>query len=440
MTQNTKMQKRLWDLFSSLKGNVGYYNLFSNVIHLVFLKYLISYSDRIENLDLESFKAISAFKRKYDAARSGIEPLHPEDVRDLFTVLESADILGNLNLSDSFRTYDSLFADPISQRAIIRILDEFDVEYNSDYLGDLFEFLIQQCSRDVSMTGESVTNKSLRQLTSRLLDVKKTDTLLNCFSGFSSLLLDIKGFARYIGYEKNQRSFLISKMMMMLLGVSGEGVFNQDFLLADTHECAEKVFSDGPINMRLDLVMANAPFVKEIDADASTRDGNLLILYKVLDSIKEGGTAVIAVPAKVLFSNNASYERLRKTYVENGLKAVVALPPLWSGTSINTNILVVKKGYKGLVEFVDAQKIGLCDKQKRYTLSEEDINRIIESINKNLDVDSFSKAVDYRDVIVRESWHPGKYIETSIKVNVKNLDDIDSELNSLYEELKNNLK
>jgi type I restriction-modification system DNA methylase subunit len=55
-------------------------------------------------------------------------------------------------------------------------------------------------------------------------------------------------------------------------------------------------------------LVTKQPWFKEIN----TKDGDLLILYKVLDSIKEGGRAVIAVPGRVLFSNHPSYEKLRK--------------------------------------------------------------------------------------------------------------------------------
>lgn len=437
MTQDTKLQKHLWSLFDSLMGSVGYYNLFSNAVHLIFLKYLISYGDRFEFLGVDSFKAIAAFKRRYDAARSGGEPLYAGDVHELFYALDSERVFGDVRLSECLNGYDALFEDRQNQRTIIRILEEFEIDYSKDFLGSFFELLIQQCSRDVRMTGESVTNKSLRKLAVKILDIQPADTVLNCFSGYSTLMFNINDYARYIGYELNSNSYVISKMLMTMLGVHNFEVYNQDFLLCDTHEVAEKVFSDGPLNMRYDNpLVKNAPWAK----DANTKDGNLLILYKVLDSIKENGTAVIAVPGKVLFSNHPSYVELRKRYLNSGLRAVISLPPLWSGTSINTNIMIVDKKYHGPVQFIDAQTLGTKDRTRNVVLSDEDLNRIYDAYEKQISVAGFSRLADQKEILEKETWQPGRYVEVETKLTTKSLEEIDNELDKLYASLHENLK
>ncbi len=437
MTQDTKVQKQVWSLFDSLRGSVGYYNFYSNVIHLIFLKYLISYGDRFENFGVESFRATAAFKRKYDNARSGVESLTPSDIRDLFKALDSEHVFGDVELSDFLSGYNSLFGDRTNQRMIIKTLEDVDIEYSREFLTSFLEYIIQQSARDVRMTGESVTNKSLRQLAVNILDIKETDTVLNCFSGFSTLMFSMKEYGQYLGYEINVDSYVISKMLLTMLGVHNFNIVNQDFLMSDTHQIAEKVFSDGPLNMRCeDFMFKGAHWADGL----KTKDGNLLILYKVLDSIKEGGTAAIAVHGKVLFSNHPSYTELRKKYIDNGLKAVISLPPLWSGTIVNTNLLIVKKGYKGQVQFVDAQKLGIVDRQKNYSLQENDISMIVDTLNNEKEVDGFSKLVDSKEVEKIDAWQPSRYVVVEPKQTVKDIKEIDSELDSLYAELRNNLK
>ena len=437
MTQDTKIQKQIWSLFDSLRGSVGYYNFFSSVVHLIFLKYLISYGDRFELFGVESFRATAAFKRKYDNARSGGEPLNYSDIRDLFVALDSEHVFGDVRLSDFLNGYSLLFEDYRNQRMIIRTLEEVEIDYSKDFLGSFFEYLIQQCARDVRMTGESVTNKSLRQLAVKIMDIKHSDTVLNCFSGFSTFMFNMKEYGSYYGFEINPDSYVISKMLMTMLGVPSYNIYNQDFLMSDTHQLADKVFSDGPLNMRYDNFMfMDAPWANNL----KTRDGNLLILYKVLDSIKDNGTAVIAVPGKVLFSNHQSYTDLRKTYVDAGLKAVISLPPLWSGTIINTNLLVVEKGYKGPIKFIDAQKLGVSDKQRNYVLLEKDIDKILDALKEEKDVDGFSKLVNPETVKEIDAWQPNRFVEVKTQQRFKDIKDIDAELDSLYEELKNNLK
>ena len=171
-----------------------------------------------------------------------------------------------------------------------------------------------------------------------------------------------------------------------------------------------------------------------------TKDGNLLILYKVLDSIRFNGTAVIAVPGKVLFSNHPSYIELRRRYLVEGLKAVVSLPPLWSGTVINTNLLVVEKGYNGPVEFIDAQNIGTKDRARNVVLSKDDIDKIYDAYKNQIEIPGFSRLVKHMEINEKDSWQPTLFVEPIIERTTKNIEDIDAELNSLYEELKNNLK
>lgn len=438
MTNIDKTQKQIFDLFNSLRGNVGYYNLFSNAVHLIFLKYLISFSDRFENLGIESYKAISAFKRKYDIARNGGEPLQQWDVDNLIRTLDSEYLFKDIRLSDSLRVYDTLFCDTSNQRAILRFLDDIDVEFSEEFLANFFEVLIQRCSRDVRATGESITSKYLREIAVKLLDIKPVDTVLNCFAGFSTLALSTPKDIHYIGYELNADAYVISKMLLTMLGVDYPEVYNQDFLLSETKECANKVFCDGPINMRYGnhYLMEFAPWAKGL----KTKEGNLLILYKVLDSIKSGGVAAIAVPGKVLFSNHPSYIELRKNYLNSGLKAVISLPPLWSGTAINTNLLVVEKGYNGPVEFIDAQNIGIKDRMRNVVMSEDDINKIYDAYKNQSNIPGFSRLVKHVEINEKESWQPALFVESVVEKEIRSVEDIDSELNSLYEELRNNLK
>ena len=437
MVQNNKTETQLWKLYNSLKGTAGYYNLFSNTVYLIFLKYIISYGDKLEKLGIESFKAISAFKRKYDNARTNGDPLNASDISELFRTLDSENVFENVRLTDCLQDYYDLFRYPENQRSLIRIIEEFDIEFTNEYLINFFELLIQQSARDVKSTGESSTTKALRKICTKLLDIKENDVVLNCFAGFSTLMFDIKVPVYYVGYEINIQSFILSKMILTLLGTKNYQLFNDDFFLANTHNFANKVFCDGPLGIRYDdRSVSEQPWFK----DKNTKDGNLLILYKAIDSVKEGGKAVIAVPGRVLFSNHPSYEELRKTYIENGLRAVIALPPLWSGVSINTNLLVVEKGYKGKIEFINALEQGVVDRQKRFVLLDDNIEQICMAINDLKSIDGYCKAVDRQEVLDNSSWEPYRYINVASNIKIRSIKEIYSELDNLYEEFSNNLK
>lgn len=434
MPINERYQKQLFRLFDALLLNVGFYDLYSNATHLLFLKFLISYGDMLPNLSIESYKALINFKRKYDGAKTNSFVLNSADIRELFNQLDKDFAFGSMRLNDSFWTYDAILRDKVNQAAILCALDGVDFESEKDFIGDFFELLVQECSRDAKMTGESVTSKALRELAAKLLTVTNQDVFLNCFSGFSSITLNIKNFKKYIGFELNHNTFAVAQMLLIMRGIDNAEIVNDDFLTSETKECADKVFSDGPINMKYDVASA------KYDFGVNTKDVDLLILYKVLESIKPGGTAVITVPGKVLFSQNSSYKEMRNRFVDEGLKAVVSLPALWSNTSILTNILVIKKGYQGRIEFINASNCGKRIKNGLVTiLSEEEINRIVSAVNNETDENGFSSPVERSVVKNNNDWSPGQYIKIELNNPHRNINDINAELFGLYEEIKRNL-
>ena len=68
MTNN--YAEALWTLCNKIRGLVGYYNFYSRAIKLLFIKYLLTYSDQLDINDIQSYKTIAEFKRKYDEAKN----------------------------------------------------------------------------------------------------------------------------------------------------------------------------------------------------------------------------------------------------------------------------------------------------------------------------------------------------------------------------------
>ena len=434
MAIGEKYRNQLFRLFDLLRINVGFYDLYSNATHLLFLKYLITYSDKLPDLSVESFKALITFKRKYDNAKTGSEPLSSFDFRELFSKLDQDFVFSDMRLGDSFWTYDDIFRNKTSQKAILQALEDVEFESNQDFVGDFLELLAQESMRDAKMTGESVTGKSLRELSAGLLSVTSDDVFLNCFSGYSSITLNIKDFKHYYGYELNSKTFIVSKMLLVMRGMSNATVINDNFLTSDTKELANKAFSDGPLSMKYEDFPTLDYF------GAKTKDGDLLILYKVLDSLKQNGTAVIAVPGRTLFSESTSYRQMREIFTNNGLKAIISLPPLWVSTLVPTNLIVVQRGYEGKIVFINASTFGLKSKNKgNVVLSDDEIDKIVSTVSDFKEVDNFSAIVAREEVLSKNDWVPNKYIKNVPKGQTNNLEDINSELFDIYQEIKNSL-
>ena len=414
-----------------LRFKIGFRNFFSNFICLLFLKYIISYSDKLEFKNINSYKEIMSFKRKYDAARYGY-PLKQEDFYEVLKCIDEEQILGDIRLIYLVENYIEIFRDESSQKEIIELVEHLDFFVEPNAVGDVFESVLKMCATDVRKTMISITNQSLRELAKGLLKVTEKDIYLDCYSGYSSTLFGIDNYGKYIGYEINYETALISKMMLFMSGKKNVDIRVKNFLKEEISEKADKVFADGLISVRGDYSELCEKF------GVQTKDGDVLSLFKIIDCVKEGGTAVITVHGKVLFSSANGYQELRRFLCSNGLKAVISLPPLWAGTTINTNILVVQKGYVGNIEFVEAKDLGNGDRRNAL-LRSGIVDKIIRHVNDNLSEVSFSASVDYRDVMCADIWLPNNYIEFKIENNYRNVSDIDDELDDLYAQLKNNL-
>ena len=60
------IDKNLLTFFNQLRGTIGYYNFYSNAIKLIFIKYLLTFSDQLDIKDIKSYKAISEFYGSLD--------------------------------------------------------------------------------------------------------------------------------------------------------------------------------------------------------------------------------------------------------------------------------------------------------------------------------------------------------------------------------------
>ena len=423
--KKSMLMKDFYKLVDQLRSKIGAYNFYSNFVCLLFLKYVITYSDTIEFTNINSYKEIISFKRKYDAVRNG-QPLEQEDFYKVLNGIDDEPVLGNLHLINCAKNYIEIFKDEKNQIEVINLIEQLDFFTEPEAIGILFEIILKRSEVDVQKTLTCVTNQSLRTLAEGFLKVTEDDVYLDCYSGYSSTLFDISKYKRYIGYEINFETALISKMMLFMNGKKNFEINNENFLENDTHEIADKVFADGPISVRGDYPELCLKF------GVQTRDSDVLSIFKIVDSIKEGGTGVITVPGKVLFSDARGYHELRRFLCGNGLKAVISLPPLWAGTMINTNLLVIQKGYKGNVEFVEAKDLGYGDKRNTI-LSSETIEKIIEHVNEGISETSFSASVDYRDVMCIGSWLPSRYIAFKVDSNYRDVSEIDNELDDLVD-------
>lgn len=113
---------------------------------------------------------------------------------------------------------------------------------------------------------------------------------------------------------------------------------------------------------------------------------------------------------------------IRKKIVNsNWLKAVVQMPPnIFATTGTNVSVLFIDKSKTNYTTIlVDASKLGKKVKEgktQKTLLSEEDENRIIDTINNYEEIEDFSIVVDNKKIIDKKySFGAGQYFETKIE-------------------------
>lgn len=427
-----KTTKQVWDLIVRLSPFSS--NVYNDIVVLLFIKYIAKYPDEFLHYmhDANSLKALLEFSRKYDAARSGNNHLTKEDL-DL--ILHETDKCLS-NVDSDVRLHDIVehipyFFDQRTQSMIIDCLDSIEIDNNTESWNNLLDY-ISTVSQPMmgKLSDEGNTPSSIRNVAYKLLNVSDDDTLLNCCCGCSSLLLsNIKPF-KYIGYDTNRKVTSTSLITATLLKVNSE-IYNKDFLYADTYQIADKVFVDAPIGLKRDI-----PALRE-KYQINTKDVDVLSIYKAIESTKDDGIAVCVVPGKILFSQSKTGENLRNKLLDNGLKAVILLPALWSSTVINTNIILIDKSYNDDVMFVKADNLGYKDKRST-SLSEEDIEKIIQATSN--EIEGMSLLVNKQRIAKEATLMPTAYITNTSRKIGRSVNEIEKELNNLYTELYKNIE
>lgn len=187
----------------------------------------------------------------------------------------------------------------------------------------------------------------------------------------------------------------------------------------------------------------------------------LMFIQHIIYSMKEHGKAAIVVPTGFLTAGSGIPKKIREHIVKNRmLRGVVSMPSnIFATTGTNVSILFLDKDNKdGKVILMDASKLGTKEKvdgkNQRTVLSEEEIDRIIDTFNTGKAEDDFCVAVSYSDIEQKKfSFSAGQYFEVKIeyveltqeefaeKMNgfTSRLDELFAESRRLEDEIKKQL-
>ena len=398
---------------------VPYYGFSISSMYLMFMKYLSEFDDVKTP---EQFKILMEYKNMF---------IHDDFSKE--TVSKTFKMINDL-----YQIEDNLLLNSIPMIEEIFEKDSkcvFEAMYNLRLPKDkndkicLISFMLETNYSDIKKSANFITNESLSNLVQKILNVKEDETYLDCFCGFNRTSFNINA-SKYLGYEINCEASIVSNMIMIMLGYNNFRIENKNFYLNESKEIADKIFSDGPIGLRLN----------EEDREVlgkECRQNEYYNVKKSLECLKENGIAVITVPSKVL--SNELFRKLREDLTATKLKAVIALPPLWSGVSINTNLLVFENNKKDdNIIMINASDDGSLDKinKKNNELNEEVIKKILNSLSGEI-IDGFSNTIISKDILDKEdiSWQPQLYIKKIEEMNFRASEQVKKELEETYKAL-----
>ncbi|AHE98080.1 HsdM family class I SAM-dependent methyltransferase [Thioalkalivibrio paradoxus] len=291
---------------------------------------------------------------------------------------------------------------------------------HDDILGDAYEYLMRHFAQESGKSkGQFYTPSEVSRIMAQVIGIapentKAATTAYDPTCGSGSLLLKVAAEAgKHItleGQEKDVTTAGLARMNMILHDFPTANIVQGNTL-------ANPKFKDGEVLRTYDYVVANPPFSDKGWSAGITpeedpfqrfawgappaKQGDYAYLLHIVRSMKSSGKGAVILPHGVLFRGNAE-AAIRKQLVRSGyLKGIIGLPAnLFYGTGIPACILVLDKenapARRGIF-MIDAAR-GFIKEGNKNRLREQDIHRIVDTFNKQVNVPRYARIVPFDEI------------------------------------------
>jgi type I restriction enzyme M protein len=360
-------------------------------------------------------------------------------------------------------------------RALIARLVNFNFEkvfsQKYDFFSTIFEYLIKDYNKNSGGTyAEYFTPHSVASIMAQLL-IKEGENIsdVSCYdpsAGSGTLLMAI---AHSIGEDRctifsqdiSQKS---SKMLLLNLILNNlvhsiPNIIQGDTLVSPFHKTP-----DGKLQ-KFDYIVSNPPFKldfsgtqpKLIDqkvrffagvptvpkAKKDSMSIYLCFVQHIINSLSAKGKAAVVVPTGFITAQSGIERKIREHLVnEKMLRGVVSMPSnIFATTGTNVSILFLdKQNADAKVVLIDASKLGTTVKEdgnQRTKLSNDDIEKIVNSFHNRQAVADFSVAVSYNEIEEKNfSFSAGQYFDVKIEYSDITPEEFTIKMNSFKLNLK----
>lgn len=455
-TQQAELQKSLWSIANTLRGNMDANDFKNYILGLIFYRYLsenlVNYVERTLLKD-DGISYAEAWKK--DEYREELKRYLIEDSNmgyfieadnlwsemiykiqtgkfDISMLSKAINSISDSTLgNESEDDFENLFEDMDLNNSklgrgeaertklistIMLKINDIDFHHEDaeiDVLGDAYEYLISNFAASAGKkAGEFYTPQQVSRILAKLVTINKSK-LQNVYDptcGSGSLLLRVgkeTKVSSYYGQEFNSTTYNLARMNMLLHGVSFK---HFDIKNADTLENPKHK------DKKFDAIVANPPYSAQWSADpkfmederfsaygklAPKSKADFAFIQHMIFQLSDNGTMAVVLPHGVLF-RGASEGAIRQYLIKdkNYLDAVIGLPAnIFYGTSIPTCILVFKKCRENEdnILFIDASKDFEAGKNQN-RLRDEDVDKIIETYKKREEIEKYCHVASLQEV------------------------------------------
>ena len=293
---------------------------------------------------------------------------------------------------------------PMSDATLVEFIQHFDeiplangdFEF-PDLLGSAYEYLIKYFADSAGKKGgEFYTPSEVVRLLVEIIEPAEGMEIYDPTCGSGGMLIQSQqyvdetgGSSRNLhlrGQEDNGGTWSICKMNMILHGVGGADIRNEDTLQSPQH-----LTDEGELRT-FDRVIANPPFSQNYSRSGMVladrfhtfmpengKKADLMFVQHMVASLKTNGKMAVVMPHGVLFRSGEE-RTCRRHFIQSGiLEAVIGLPQgLFYGTGIPACILVINKAdstKRDSVLFINADR-EYKENKNQNSLRPEDIEKI----------------------------------------------------------------
>lgn len=433
--KKSELYSSLWASCDKLRGSMEPSQYKDYVLVLLFVKYVSDKYANDPNALIKipvggSFKDMVALKGQKDIGEkidTAISSLAKEN--DLVNVIDVISFQDEEKLGKGKEMIDKL-------TDLISIFENPSLDFSKnraegdDILGDAYEYLMRHFASDSGKSkGEFYTPGEVSRILAKVIGVKKASkvkqTIHDPTCGSGSLLLKVadesENSANIYGQEKTVVTAALARMNMILHN-NPEAVIEkgQSTLSNPLHLNKET----GDLKT-FDFVVANPPFSSKNWTDGfdpskdfykrfedgkipPEKNGDYAFLLHIIKCLKSTGKGACILPHGVLFRGNVEAE-IRKSIIKKGyIKGIIGLPAnLFYGTGIPACVIVIdmenataskdlSDDEKGIF-MIDASKGFIKDGNKN-RLREQDIHKIVDVFNKQIEIPKFSRMVSITEI------------------------------------------